>query len=175
MWDRWKESNTSVKNPPNATGTYPTVSAVATPPAAQPARPAAAAAPAYADTVREVPSARGGTMIGKSMIVKGEITCNEDLRIEGTVEGPLTVESHRLTLGVAGAVKSDIKAREVIVEGKIRGNVDASEKIAIGKAGELIGDIRTAGITIEDGGYFRGSVDIVRKPAQKQPAPVETE
>ena len=163
MWDRWKESATGVKTEP------PPQTPVASAPA--PTRPAATTPARTAEPARPttVVSGNAGTTIGKTMVIKGEITSKEDIRIEGTFEGPLTVESHRLTLGAQGSLKSDIKAREVIVEGKVRGNVDASEKIAIGKAGELIGDIRTAGITIEDGGYFRGSVDIVRKP-KEQPA-----
>lgn len=165
MWDKWKDQKENTGNGRGtATPTQPQPQYTPAPSVEQPAYERRAAAPAAAaPTVRETESSRSSTLIGPSMIVKGQISSQEDLRIEGSVEGTLEVLDHRILLGVNGTIRSDIKAREVVVQGKIRGNVDASDKIAIGKAGELIGDIRTAGITIEDGGYFKGSVDIVRK------------
>jgi cytoskeletal protein CcmA (bactofilin family) len=105
--------------------------------------------------------------IGASMRIKGDIRTNEELLIDGEVEG--SVESHSiLTVGANGKVRANIKAREVIVFGKVQGNVDVVEKIAIREQGSLVGDIRTAGISIDDGAYFKGSIDIIRP----EPKPV---
>jgi cytoskeletal protein CcmA (bactofilin family) len=99
--------------------------------------------------------------IGSSMNIKGEISTREELLIEGEVEG--TVESHSvLTVGPNGKVRSNIKAREVVIYGSVRGNIEATEKIAIREQGSLVGDIKTSGISIDDGAYFKGSIDIVR-------------
>ncbi len=95
------------------------------------------------------------------MHIKGDIRTNEELLIDGEVEG--SVESHSvLTVGPNGKVRANIKAREVIVFGKVQGNVNVVEKIAIREQGSLVGDIKTAGISIDDGAYFKGSIDIIR-------------
>jgi cytoskeletal protein CcmA (bactofilin family) len=105
--------------------------------------------------------ARQTASIGSSMNIKGEISTREELLIEGEVEG--TVESHSvLTVGPNGKVRSNIKAREVVIYGSVRGNIEATEKIAIREQGSLVGDIKTSGISIDDGAYFKGSIDIVR-------------
>jgi cytoskeletal protein CcmA (bactofilin family) len=92
--------------------------------------------------------------------------------VEGTVEAP----DHKLTIGPNGTVHATVKAREVIALGTIQGNVEAADKIEIRKEARLVGDIRTSRIIIEDGAYFKGSIDIVKlepKAAPKpQPAPV---
>jgi cytoskeletal protein CcmA (bactofilin family) len=112
--------------------------------------------------------------IGASMRIKGDIRTNEELLIDGEVEG--SVESHSvLTVGANGKVRANIKAREVIVFGKVQGNVDAIEKIAIREQGSLVGDIRTAGISIDDGAYFKGSIDIIRPEPKASSKPVKPE
>ncbi len=95
------------------------------------------------------------------MKIKGEISAREELMVDGEVEGALESQS-AITVGPNGKVRANIKAREVVVFGSVRGNVDASEKIAIRDKGSLVGDIKTAGISIDDGAYFKGSIDIVR-------------
>jgi cytoskeletal protein CcmA (bactofilin family) len=103
-------------------------------------------------------------MIGVSMTIKGEISSREELYIDGEIDGKLELQ-HRLTVGPSGKVRAAVKAKEVIIFGTIQGNVQAAEKIVIRKSGSLIGDIRTAGIIIDDGAYFKGSIDIiVKKP-----------
>ena len=92
--------------------------------------------------------------IGPSMTIKGEIRAREELLVDGEVEGILESQSS-LTVG-------NIKAREVAIFGSVRGNVEVTEKIAIREQGSLIGDIKGAGISIDDGAYFKGSIDIVR-------------
>jgi cytoskeletal protein CcmA (bactofilin family) len=111
---------------------------------------------------------RGSAVIGAFMRIKGEIHSREELVVDGEVEG--IVESHSsLTVGPNGKVKANIKAREVVIFGTVKGNVEVSEKIAIREQGSLVGDIKTAGISIDDGAYFKGSIDIVRpEPARSQ-------
>lgn len=115
-----------------------------------------------------------GAVIGASMNIKGEIRTREELFVDGEVEGLL--ESHSLlTVGPNGKVRANIKAREVIVYGTVRGNVDVTEKIAIRDKGSVIGDIKTAGIGIDDGAYFKGSIDIVRPEPKVSTKPVKSD
>jgi len=111
------------------------------------------------------------------MSIKGEIRTQEELFVDGEVEGLLESKS-LLTVGPNGKVKANIKAKEVIIFGSVRGNVEVSEKVAIRDNGSLIGDIKTAGISIDDGSYFKGSIDIVRpepKPATTKPVKTEAQ
>lgn len=112
------------------------------------------------------PLTRGGSaVLGKSVIVKGQIFSREDLTIDGEVEGTVELQEHRLTVGPNGKVMATIKAREICIIGTVTGNVEASDKIDIRKEAKLVGDIRTARIVIEDGAYFKGNIDIIRTPA----------
>src|ERR1700722_10327892 len=114
---------------------------------------------------------RGGSaVLGKSVIVKGQIFSREDLTIDGEVEGTVELQEHRLTVGPNGKVIASIKAREIVVLGTIHGNVETTDKIDIRKEAKLVGDIKTARIVIEDGAYFKGNIDIVRAEAPR-PAP----
>src|SRR5580692_10619930 len=118
--------------------------------------------------------ARGGTaVLGKSVIVKGQIFSREDLTIDGEVEGTVELQEHRLTVGPNGKVIASVKAREIVVLGTIHGNVETTDKIDIRKEAKLVGDIKTARIVIEDGAYFKGNIDIVRAEAPR-PAVVPT-
>jgi cytoskeletal protein CcmA (bactofilin family) len=101
------------------------------------------------------------------MQIKGEIRSREELLVDGEVDG-LIESASAVVIGPNGKVKANIKAREVAVFGSVRGNVEVSEKIAIREKGSLIGDIKTAGISIDDGAYFKGSIDIVRPEPTKQ-------
>jgi cytoskeletal protein CcmA (bactofilin family) len=120
--------------------------------------------------------------IGKSVIIKGQILSREDLYLDGEMEGTVEVPDHRLTIGPHAKLAAGIRAREVVVLGAVNGNVEASEKIDIRKDAKLVGDIKTGGIIIEDGAYFKGSIDIVRVTeaskhaarAAQQPAPAAT-
>jgi cytoskeletal protein CcmA (bactofilin family) len=142
-----------------------------TPPVAASPEPPVAPKPAPAPVVQP---ARQGAVIGASMNIKGEIRTREELFVDGEVEGLL--ESHSLlTVGPNGKVRANIKAREVIVYGTVRGNVDVTEKIAIRDKGSVIGDIKTAGIGIDDGAYFKGSIDIVRPEPKVSTKPVKSD
>lgn len=124
----------------------------------------------------EPSSARGGSAaLGKNVTVKGQIFAREDLTIDGEVEGTVECQEHRLTIGPNARVQAGLKAREIIIHGSIQGNVDATDKIDIKKEAKLVGDIKTSRIVIEDGAYFKGSIDISKatasasKPAQSSP------
>jgi cytoskeletal protein CcmA (bactofilin family) len=113
-------------------------------------------------------------VLGKSVIVKGQIYSREDLTIDGEVEGTVELQEHRLTIGPNGKVRASVKARELVVLGTIHGDVETTDKIDIRKEAKLVGDIKTARIVIEDGAYFKGNIDIVRAEAARPvaaPAP----
>lgn len=98
--------------------------------------------------------------LGASLHIKGEITGNEDLQIDGSVEGLVQLEDRKLTVGASARVTADIIAREVIVYGNVKGNLRARDRIEIKKDGSVVGDLTTARIMIEDGAYFKGSIEI---------------
>lgn len=110
----------------------------------------------------EQPSSSGAATIGKAVMVKGQIFSREDLIIDGEVEGTVEAHEHRITVGPNGKVQAGVKAREIVVLGTIQGNVEAADKIDIRKDARLVGDIKTSRIVIEDGAYFKGSIDITK-------------
>jgi cytoskeletal protein CcmA (bactofilin family) len=113
--------------------------------------------------------------IGKAVKVVGQIYSREDLYVDGEIEGTVEALEHKLTIGPNGVVRAGIKAREVVALGTIQGNVEAHEKIEIRKDAKLVGDIRTARIIIEDGAYFKGSIDIVKpEPAKAAAKPPQS-
>ena len=105
-------------------------------------------------------SGNGTARLGASLHIKGEITGNEDLQIDGSVEGLVQLEDRKLTVGASARVTADIIAREVIVYGNVKGNLRARDRIEIKKDGSVVGDLTTARIMIEDGAYFKGSIEI---------------
>ncbi len=114
---------------------------------------------------------RGPAIIGKSVMIKGQIFSREDLTIDGEIEGSVELHEHRLTVGPHGKLQAGVKAREIVVLGSVHGNVEASDKIDIRKDARLVGDIKTARIVIEDGAYFKGSIDITRPETKPAAAP----
>jgi cytoskeletal protein CcmA (bactofilin family) len=116
--------------------------------------------------------------IGKGLYVKGEITGSESLFIDGKIEGSINLPGNRVTVGRNGQVTANVTAREVVILGKIRGNVNASDRVDIRAEGSLAGDVAAARISIEDGAYFKGGIDIRKPDAPKSvaaataPAPV---
>src|SRR6476660_5081166 len=107
----------------------------------------------------------GSATLGKNVTVKGQILSREDLTIDGEVEGTVECQEHRLTIGPNGRVHAGLKAREIVIYGSIQGNVEATDKIDIKKEAKLVGDIKTSRIMIEDGAYFKGSIDIAKAAA----------
>jgi cytoskeletal protein CcmA (bactofilin family) len=152
-----------------------------TPLTPEPQRPAATpaasfeapAAPRPAATPGAVPTGEQAT-IGKSLIVKGEVSGSESLYIDGKVEGAISLPGNRVTVGRNGQVAANITAREIVVLGKVRGNCQASDRIDIRSEGSLTGDVIAARISIEDGAFFKGGIDI-RKPGAEAKAPAVNE
>jgi cytoskeletal protein CcmA (bactofilin family) len=126
------------------------------------------------------PSDRATARLGASLHVKGEISGNEDLLIDGSVEGLIQLDERKLTVGTTAKVTADIIAREVVVYGTVKGNLRAKDRIEIKKDGSVNGDLTTARIMIEDGAYFKGSIEIDKSAekdsgnafAKSTPAPV---
>ncbi|MFZ0084929.1 MAG: polymer-forming cytoskeletal protein [Candidatus Acidiferrales bacterium] len=144
-------------------------------PGATPAQPAASsstpssssfnsnAAPAASAPIRSsVPSARNLATLGPGLTVKGQISGDEDLQIDGKVEGPIALKGQRLTVGQNGEIVSDVHAREVIVYGKVRGNLHAEDRVEVKKDGSVIGNITGGRVLIEDGAYLKGQIEIER-------------
>jgi cytoskeletal protein CcmA (bactofilin family) len=116
------------------------------------------------DAIRPMASTPAGSnaRLGASLHVKGEISGNEDLHVDGSVEGLIQLEDRKLTVGASAKLTADVVAREVVVYGSVKGNLRARDRIEIKKDGSVIGDLTTARIMIEDGAYFKGSIEIDR-------------
>jgi len=141
----------------------------------EPERPAAPApAPTFSAASEPAPAAprpvattnADQATIGKSLVIKGEVTGSESLYIDGRVEGSINLSGNRVTVGRNGVVSANINAREIVVLGKVRGNLTASDRVDIRSDGSLTGDVVAARISIEDGAFFKGGIDI-RKAGQK--------
>ena len=140
-----------------------------TTPTPEPTRPSTPA-PAYENTPsRPAQQASSGEQatIGKGLTIKGEINGSESLYIDGKVEGSVNLPGNRVTVGRNGQVAASINAREIVVLGKVRGNVTATDRVDIRAEGSLSGDVAAARISIEDGAFFKGGIDI-RKPEQSK-------
>src|SRR5579862_9522491 len=101
------------------------------------------------------------TVFGKTMRIVGEVTSNEELQLDGELEGKLNLNG-KLTIGPTSKVNANIKAKEVVIYGTVKGNVEAENRISLRNGASIVGDIKTAGIVIEDGAYFKGGIDISR-------------
>lgn len=133
---------------------------MAPPPTSAMSEPATAPRSATATTTADQAT------IGKSLVIKGEVTGSESLYIDGRVEGSINLSGNRVTVGRNGVVSANINAREIVVLGKVRGNLTASDRVDIRSDGSLTGDVVAARISIEDGAFFKGGIDI-RKAGQK--------
>lgn len=105
-------------------------------------------------------AARTAAHLGPGVKIKGEITGNEDLRLDGKIEGSISLGGFRLTVGSTAHVQADIVAREVVVAGEVKGNVTARDRIEIKREGSIVGDLSTARIVIEEGSFFKGAIEI---------------
>jgi len=142
-------------------------------PSNEPVRPATTpAVPSYDPPVRTSSASASASAsadqatIGKSLVVKGEVTGSESLYIDGKVEGAINLPGNRVTIGRNGQVSANITAREIVVLGKVRGNMTASDRVDIRSEGSLTGDVTAQRISIEDGAFFKGGIDI-RKPGNE--------
>jgi cytoskeletal protein CcmA (bactofilin family) len=100
------------------------------------------------------------------MIIRGQVRSGEHIQVDGELEGGLQLPGYDLMVGAQGRVRADVAAREVEIAGIIDGNVDATKKVTVRKGGRLLGDLRTPGIVIEDGAYFKGKIEIVNSETQ---------
>ena len=110
--------------------------------------------------VKTVSSPIEQATIGRTLVIKGEITGSESLYIDGRVEGSITFKDHRVTVGRNGVVQANIAAREVVIMGKVTGNVECSDRVDIRSEGTLTGDVVSQRISVEDGAMLRGSVQL---------------
>jgi len=149
--------------------------------AAKPVAPAQADGTTSSERAATPPTARSGDQgvvtIGKSIIIKGELSGSEDLTIEGHVEGKVELKQHVLTIGSHGRIRAQIFAKSVVVLGEVLGNIKASEKVAIRDNGTVEGDIVAPRVAIAEGARFRGGIDMQQgqgarlKGDQKEPLP----
>jgi len=125
----------------------------------------------------ETPPARPGptkavARVGRTLSLKGELAGDEDLVVDGEFAGTIELGAHSFTVGPQGRVQADVHAREIVIEGTLRGKLRASERLVITRTGNVVGDLVAARVVIEDGAYFKGSIDIER-PGEEKPARAE--
>jgi cytoskeletal protein CcmA (bactofilin family) len=123
----------------------------------------------------ETPKTADFAHIGKSVIIKGELSGSEDLFVDGVVEGTIELRSNNLVIGPNGQVKASIHAKGVVVQGKLDGDIRASLRAELRKSAVVVGDVFTQRIAIEEGAYFKGKVDIQQEAAKPASAPVKVE
>jgi cytoskeletal protein CcmA (bactofilin family) len=116
--------------------------------------------------IMETPKTVEYAHIGKSVVIKGELSGSEDLYVDGQVEGSIELQGNRLVIGPHGQVRANVNAKGVIVQGKLEGNILASERAELTKSAIAVGDIVTQRVAIEEGAYFKGKVDVQRNLAQ---------
>ena len=157
----WKRDEAVKPTVPAGSGSAPAPTVV--PPAAEAAR--THSAPSEPQRGME----RTTVNIGKSVVIKGELTGSEDLTIEGQVEGKIELRQNVLTIGPNGKIKAQVFAKSVVILGEVTGNVTASEKVDIRDNGSVDGDIAAPRVAIAEGAHFRGSIDMQRAvPGQAQ-------
>ena len=102
----------------------------------------------------------GMTIIGKSLVIKGELSCSEELYVDGEVEGVIDPIGNRLTIGPNGRVKANVSASAVIVQGRLEGNIQVTDRVDLKQSAVVTGDIAAQRISIDEGAYFKGRVNI---------------
>ena len=174
MWNKRRDDEAPKPYLPTAGGLA--VPARPAPVAPSPTEPKKEVTPVSSMPLRgSEPESRGGSAtIGKAVKVVGQIYSKEDLYVDGDLEGTVEALEHKLTIGPNGTVHAAVKAREVVALGTIQGNVEATDRIEIRKDAKLVGDIKTARIIIEDGAYFKGSIDIVKPEPKAAPRPSQS-
>jgi cytoskeletal protein CcmA (bactofilin family) len=123
------------------------------------------------DELKRAEQFRHESRVLAGLRIKGQISGNEDVVVDGTVDGPIQLAGSTLTVGEKGKITGDIAAREVVVHGSVTGNLQTSDRVEIKTRGSLIGDVVTARMVIDDGAHFKGSIEIGAKPPVTAPAP----
>jgi cytoskeletal protein CcmA (bactofilin family) len=159
MWKSSRKEDEFMAQTPEQTAPKPAYNSA--PPAVRAPEPVRSDAPRSVDVAT----------IGKSVIVKGELSGSEDLYVDGEVEGSINLRGQSLTIGPNGRVHANIEARNVIVHGRVDGNIKASDRVDLRKSASLAGDISTARVAIEDGAFFKGSIDIQKPEATPRVEP----
>jgi len=118
--------------------------------------------------VKTVTSPIEQATIGRTVVIKGEVTGSESLYVDGRIEGTLSFKDHRVTIGRNGSVQANISAREVVIMGKVTGNVECSDRVDIRSEGSLTGDVVSSRISVEDGAMLRGSVQLTPGAEKKE-------
>jgi cytoskeletal protein CcmA (bactofilin family) len=108
----------------------------------------------------DAPKSGEFALIGKSVVIKGELSGSEDLYLDGQVEGSIELRNHNLTVGPNGKVKANVSAKGVVIQGKLEGSVTASERVELRQSAVVTGDVMTQRISIEEGAFLKGKVDI---------------
>ena len=116
--------------------------------------------PAPVSSIPTISSTRKGALIGSTITIKGDITGDENLLIEGKVEGTVNLIDKDLTIGHSGHVHANITAKEIKIEGEVQGDISGNEKVVISKMGKVKGNIIAPRVTLEDGANFKGSIDM---------------
>jgi cytoskeletal protein CcmA (bactofilin family) len=125
------------------------------------------------DNVMETPKTGEFAHIGKSVIIKGELSGSEDLYVDGVVEGTIELQGNNLVIGPNGKVRANVNAKGVVVEGRLEGNIRASDRAELRKSAVAVGDIFTQRVAVEDGAYFKGKIDIQKEAAKPSAARTE--
>lgn len=111
------------------------------------------------------PSGRGNSYIGPSLSIKGEISGHEDLKLDGKVDGLVSVGGHRLTVGAGAKLSADLVAREALIAGEVTGEIRAADRIEIAKTAAIVGNLLAGRIVMEEGAYFSGDVEVGKPSA----------
>lgn len=142
----WKKSEEESPRPATGAPAQPTSYAAPQPRAAEPRR------------------STGQAVIGESIRIEGDVRGDEDLLIEGEIEGQISLENHSVTVGRSGRIKADIHGRNINVDGKVQGNLFADEQVIVRESGEVRGNITAPRVSLEDGSKFKGAIDMEPKP-----------
>ena len=171
MWKRENEPN--APSPTPATPAAPSAA-----PRREPDPP-----PLRVAEVSSPPASSGRTLIGAGTIVRGEVAGEEDLLVEGRVEGKIDLRQNAVTVGAKGRLAAEVRARTILIDGEVDGNLNAEEQIVIRKSGRVRGDLTSPRVTIEDGARFKGAIDMepkrpvapaVSSPSASAPRPAVT-
>lgn len=153
MWKAREDNNPMNTNPQQPSPASPVAATATTPNLNTPRENPKSAAASYAERADV-------GHIGKSVVIRGELTGNEDLYLDGEIEGNIDLRDHKLVIGPNGKIKATITARDIVLHGRVEGNISATERVELKKSCSLVGDVSTQRIVIEDGAFFKGAIDI---------------